>query len=198
VPLAGLDVGGGFPADYGHDPSSRKPVMPALGEIMARLRGGVSAWGFGDMPLVAVPGRVIVARAFSLIVRVLLRKGRRLYINDGIWASLSDSWTGKITLPARFIPDPAIRTRNGSEETIVPFKVCGATCDSVDILSRPFWLPETVDTGDWIEIGQIGAYSMALRTRFNGFYPDTFIEVTTPFEEGDAPQGLASLETMAD
>ena len=52
-------------------------------------------------------------RAFSLIVRVLLRKGRRLYINDGIWASLSDSWTGKITLPARFIPDPAKKHRNG-------------------------------------------------------------------------------------
>ena len=130
-------------------------------------------------------------------MRVLLRKGRRLYINDGIWASLSDSWTGKITLPARFIPDPAIRSRNGSESTIVPFKVCGATCDSVDILSRPFWLPETIDTGDWIEIGHIGAYSLSLRTRFNGFYPDTFVEVTTPFDEGDAPQGFASLETMA-
>ena len=150
------------------------------------------------MPLVAEPGRVIVARCFSLIVRVLLRKGRRLYINDGIWASLSDSWTGKITLPARFIPDPAIRSRNGREENIVPFKVCGATCDSVDILSRPFWLPETVDTGDWIEIGHIGAYSLSLRTRFNGFYPDTFVEIATPFDEGDAPQGFASLETMAD
>lgn len=198
VELAGLDVGGGFPAEYGHDPNRKAPDMPSLGQIMSRLRGDIGEWGFSDMPLVAEPGRVIVARAFSLIVRVLLRKGKRLYINDGIWASLSDSWTGKITLPARFIPDPAIRQRNGSEEKIVPFKVCGATCDSVDILSRPFWLPETVDTGDWIEIGNIGAYSMSLRTRFNGFYPDTFIEVTTPFDEGDAPQGFASLETMAD
>ena len=197
-PLAGLDVGGGFPADYGHDPSRRKPEMPSLGQIMSRLSGDLREYGFDAMPLVAEPGRVIVAKAFSLIVRVLLRKGRRLYINDGIWASLSDSWTGKITLPARFIPDPAIRTRNGDEKTIVPFKVCGATCDSVDILSRPFWLPETVDTGDWIEIGHIGAYSLSLRTRFNGFYPDTFVEVTTPFEEGGAPEGFASLETMAD
>lgn len=198
VPLAGLDVGGGFPAEYGHDPNRKVPEMPSLGQIMSRLRGDIAEWGFGDTPLVAEPGRVVVARAFSLIVRVLLRKGRRLYINDGIWASLSDSWTGKITLPARFIPDPAIRSRNGNKETIVPFRVCGATCDSVDILSRPFWLPETVDTGDWIEIGNIGAYSMALRTRFNGFYPDTFVEVTTPFDEGDEPEGMASLETMAD
>ena len=111
---------------------------------------------------------------------------------------MSDSWTGKITLPARVIPDPAIRSRNGDESNIVPFKVCGATCDSVDILSRPFWLPETIDTGDWIEIGHIGAYSLSLRTRFNGFYPDTFVEVEKSFEEGDEPKGLASLETMAD
>ncbi|WP_309085265.1 alanine racemase [Chelativorans sp.] len=198
VPLAALDLGGGFPAEYGHDPNRRKPEMPSLDELMARLRADILEWGFDTLPLVAEPGRVIVARAFSLLVRVLLRKGRRLYINDGIWASLSDSWTGKITLPARFIPDPAIRTRNGKAENIVPFRVCGATCDSVDILSRPFWLPETVDTGDWIEIGHIGAYSMALRTRFNGFYPDTFVEVEKPFDEGDAPEGLASLETMAD
>jgi len=197
VELARLDVGGGFPARYGHDPNRQAPDMPALEELMRQLRDNITEWDFDTLPLVAEPGRVIVARAFSLVVRVLLRKGRRLYINDGIWASLSDSWTGKITLPARFIPDPAIRSRNGSESQVVPFRVCGATCDSVDILSRPFWLPETVDTGDWIEIGNIGAYSMALRTRFNGFYPDTFVEVATPFEDGDAPQGFASLETMA-
>ena len=196
--IVALDVGGGFPAEYGHDPNRKKPEMPSLGQIMSRLRGDITEWGFGETPLVAEPGRVIVARAFSLIVRVLLRKGRRLYINDGIWASLSDSWTGKITLPARFIPDPAIRNRNGDKEKVVPFRVCGATCDSVDILSRPFWLPETVDTGDWIEIGHIGAYSLSLRTRFNGFYPDTFVEIATPFDAGAAPEGLASLETMAD
>jgi len=196
VGIAGLDVGGGFPAEYGHDPNRKKPQMPSLDEIMARLGKDIAEWGFSGTPLVAEPGRVIVARAFSLIVRVLLRKGRRLYINDGIWASLSDSWTGKITLPARFIPDPAIRSRNGDRQNIVPFKVCGATCDSVDILSRPFWLPETVDTGDWIEIGHIGAYSLSLRTRFNGFYPDDFVEVTTPFDEGATPEGFASLETM--
>lgn len=199
VEIAALDVGGGFPADYGQDPRSRKNHhMPSLEALMESLRNDIDEWGFGELPLVAEPGRVIVAPAFSLIVRVLLRKGRRLYINDGIWASLSDSWTGKITLPARFIPDPAIRNRNGSPENIVPFKVCGATCDSVDILTRPFWLPETIDTGDWIEIGSIGAYSLSLRTRFNGFYPDTFVEVSTPFGKEGAPEGYASLETMAD
>ncbi len=198
VALAGLDIGGGFPAPYGHDPKRAKRAMPDLPNLMAAIRASIEEWGFFDVPLIAEPGRVIVARSLSVIVRVLLKKGRRLYINDGIWGSLSDSWTGKITLPARLIHDPARRRRAGDGEKLVPFRVCGATCDSVDILSRPFWLPETVDTGDWIEIGHIGAYSLALRTRFNGFYPDTFVEVTTPFETAEGGEGFATIETMAD
>jgi ornithine decarboxylase len=198
VTLAGLDVGGGFPARYGYDPRSPKPSMPRLPELMRDLRRHIAEWGFSDMPIIAEPGRVIVARALSVIVRVLLKKGRRLYINDGIWGSLSDSWTGKITLPARLIHDPARKRRSGNPKTLVPFRVCGATCDSVDILSRPFWLPETVDTGDWVEIGHIGAYSLALRTRFNGFYPDTFVEVETPFDDEVGTKGFATIETMAD
>ncbi len=197
VPLAGLDIGGGFPAAYGHDPRRKAPVVPETEALIAEVVREAEEWGFDDLPLVAEPGRVIVARSLSLIVRVLLRKGRRIYINDGIWASLSDSWTGKITLPARLLPDPARRKRAGNPDTLAAFRVCGATCDSVDILSRPFYLPETVDTGDWIEIGHIGAYSLGLRTHFNGFYPDTFVEVTTPFEAGGPAESLASLETMA-
>jgi ornithine decarboxylase len=198
VPLAGLDVGGGFPATYGHDPRRGGEAMPSFGELMARLRDDFQEWGFAELPLIAEPGRVIVARSLSVIVRVLLKKGRRLYINDGIWGSLSDSWTGKITLPARLIHDPARKRRSGNTRNLVPFRVCGATCDSVDILSRPFWLPETVDTGDWVEIGHIGAYSLGLRTRFNGFYPDTFVEVETPFEDEEGAKGFAAIETMAD
>ena len=198
VELAGLDVGGGFPAPYGYDPRRAKPSMPRLPELMGDLRRHIAEWGFSDLPLIAEPGRVIVARSLSVIVRVLLKKGRRLYINDGIWGSLSDSWTGKITLPARLIHDPARKRRSGNPRELVPFRVCGATCDSVDILSRPFWLPETVDTGDWVEIGHIGAYSLALRTHFNGFYPDTFVEVETPFEDEEGTKGFATIETMAD
>jgi ornithine decarboxylase len=197
VPLAALDVGGGFPAPYGHDPRRKRADLPAFPELMTEIRKDIAEWGFSDLPLIAEPGRVIVARSLSVIVRVLLKKGRRLYINDGIWGSLSDSWTGKITLPARFIPDPARKRRSG-RDSLVPFRVCGATCDSVDILSRPFWLPESVDTGDWIEIGHIGAYSLGLRTHFNGFYPDTFVEVSTPFGDEGGAGAYAAIETMAD
>lgn len=195
VPLAGLDIGGGFPAAYG---GADAAAAPDVGDVLETVDRALKAHGLDDLPLIAEPGRVIVARCLSVLVRVLLRKGRRIYINDGIWSSLSDSWTGKITLPARFIPDPANRQRGKSSSALVPFRVCGATCDSVDVLSRPFHLPDSVETGDWIEIGHIGAYSLALRTHFNGFYPDTFVEVTTPFEDGEGQRGTATVETMGD
>jgi ornithine decarboxylase len=194
VELAALDIGGGFPARYGADPKRPAPPAPEVGDLIGRIEREIDAWGLGDVPLIAEPGRVIVARCLSVIVRVLLKKGQRLYINDGIWSSLSDSWTGKITLPARMIPDPARRRAPRASAKLTPFRIMGATCDSVDILSRPFWLPENVDTGDWIEIGHIGAYSLALRTRFNGFYPDDFVEVATAFEAEEGTEGFASLE----
>lgn len=194
--IAALDIGGGFPAKYGHDPKRKAPPpVPPIGELLKEINGEIEEWGLDDLPLIAEPGRVIVARSLSVIVRVMLKKGQRIYINDGIWSSLSDAWTGKITLPARLIPDPARRAKRSSSSKLVPFRVFGATCDSVDILSRPFWLPENVDTGDWIEIGHIGAYSLSLRTRFNGFYPDTFVEITSPFEDAEAGgEGYATLE----
>jgi ornithine decarboxylase len=198
VNIIGLDIGGGFPAPYGRDPRGNQRPVPDPVSLIADIGRDLKAHGFDDVALVAEPGRVIVARSLSVIVRVLLRDGKRIYINDGIWGSLSDSWTGKITLPARLIPDPARKRRAGSNK-LDDFRVCGVTCDSVDILSRPFWLPGTVDTGDFIEIGHIGAYSLALRTRFNGFYPDAFVEVKRPFEDDrDGMEGFASVETWGE
>ncbi|MEM7294203.1 MAG: hypothetical protein AAF420_12530 [Pseudomonadota bacterium] len=47
----------------------------------------------------------------------------------------------------------------------------------MDILPAPFTLPDDTEEGDWIEIGQVGAYSNAASTRFNGFFAETFVTV---------------------
>ena len=59
VRLAALDVGGGFPAEYGHDPN-RKQGRNAVArpDDVAAVAATSKQWGFGDMPLVAEPGRV--------------------------------------------------------------------------------------------------------------------------------------------
>ena len=38
-------------------------------------------------------------------------------------------------------------------------------------------LPNNLKEGDYIEIGQLGAYSLTFRTKFNGFYSDKIFEV---------------------
>jgi ornithine decarboxylase len=37
------------------------------------------------------------------------------------------------------------------------------------MMEGPFYLPKDIDEGDYIEIGQMGAYSECLRTGFNGY-----------------------------
>ena len=49
------------------------------------------------------------------------------------------------------------------------FSFFGPTCDDIDHMAGPFELPGDVGTGDYIEIGMLGAYGSAMRTQFNGF-----------------------------
>ncbi|HSR72064.1 MAG TPA: type III PLP-dependent enzyme, partial [Kiloniellales bacterium] len=70
-----------------------------------------------------------------------------------------------------------IRTTGAVSATMRPFRLNGPTCDSLDVVPGTFELPDDVREGDWIEIDQIGAYSNAMATRFNGFYPETLVEV---------------------
>ena len=57
------------------------------------------------------------------------------------------------------------------------FPLFGPTCDSADVMRGPFVLPADVAEGDWIEIGQLGAYGACLRTAFNGFDRARIVEV---------------------
>src|SRR5690606_41698803 len=49
------------------------------------------------------------------------------------------------------------------------FSVYGPTCDDADYMKGPFMLPADFQAGDWLEIGMLGAYGAAMKTRFNGF-----------------------------
>ena len=60
------------------------------------------------------------------------------------------------------------------------FSLFGPTCDSADYMKGPFLLPADIDEGDWVELGQLGAYGACLRTRFNGFDSSLSAEVADP------------------
>lgn len=171
-----LDVGGGFPAAY----VGRS--IPPLEDYMTEIRTGLKQLALDPtVDIFAEPGRALVADACSLLTQVQLRKDDRLYINDGIYGSLSEMMQVDVRQPAR-----VIRLTGDVSEDIQPFVLNGPTCDSLDVLPGTFGLPADVREGDWIEIDQVGAYSNALATRFNGFYPETFVEVH------DAPPAAAA------
>lgn len=142
---------------------------------MAVIRDGLHALRLpADCEIAAEPGRALVAEGCSLLTQVHLRKDDRLYINDGIYGNLSEMVAAGVRLPARLIrPDGA----EPSSETMV-YTAAGPTCDSLDMIPAAFRLPVDAREGDWIEVARLGAYSHALATRFNGFYPDAFVEVS--------------------
>ena len=167
-----IDVGGGFPSLY--------PGMtpPPLDSYMASIRQAVIDLDLKDkVELWCEPGRALVAESGSVVVRVELRKGRKLYINDGTYGSLFDAGQPGFTFPVRLI------RRNGEPAgELVPFQFYGPTCDSVNSMKGPFMLPSDVREGDYIEVGQTGAYARTFRTHFNGFGGDNMVMV------GEEPQ----------
>ncbi|HSK39364.1 MAG TPA: type III PLP-dependent enzyme [Arenibaculum sp.] len=170
VPLRVLDLGGGFPVPYvGLTP-------PPLDDYMSAIRAGLDILDLpADCEIWCEPGRALVAAGASLVVRVELRRGNYLYINDGVYGSLSDMKYAGITFPMR-----VLRIGGRASETLGGFGLYGPTCDSVDFMEGPYRLADDVREGDYIEVGQAGAYTLELRTDFNGFFPDRFVEVSDP------------------
>jgi ornithine decarboxylase len=165
VAIACLDVGGGFPAAY-----AGGAPPPRLEAYMAAIKAGLADLALPpDCRLLCEPGRALVAGAMSLITQIHLRKDRCLYINDGIYGSLFGTTIG-INFPARLL-----RPGGNAASQTLDFQIFGPTCDSLDVLPRPFALPADARSGDWIEFGMLGAYSNALTTGFNGFLPEAFV-----------------------
>jgi ornithine decarboxylase len=157
VPVEVLDVGGGFPVAYPDQ------APPPLGAFFAEIEASVDALDMPGLLLWAEPGRALVANGTSVVVQVQLRRGQALYINDGVFGSLSDCNLG-FRFPTRLVRPGAQVQAHASG-----YSFFGPTCDSQDTMAGPFELPADVREGDWIEVGQVGAYGACLRTRFNGF-----------------------------
>lgn len=160
ITLKRLNIGGGFPADY---PSSSAPPLNAYFDIIQRAVKNT----FGNTPpeLIIEPGRALSAPCTSLLLRVKhQRHNQAVYLNDGIYGSLME---------VKFMPIlPPVRVWRGTgmlQGPTSPFTIFGPTCDSYDALPQLFDLPTDIQEDDWVEFGQMGAYSQASTTSFNGF-----------------------------
>jgi ornithine decarboxylase len=160
VALDYLDVGGGFPARH---PDSEPP---ALSQYISEIKSAVHQFGFEGARLLCEPGRALVAEAESVIIRVIGRRGTNLHVSDGTYGCFFEGAKiyGGLSYPTRLIRNGEFR---GGE--VKPFTLWGPSCDSIDHMPGPFYLPDDVREGDYIEVGQMGAYGRVSRSNFNGF-----------------------------
>ena len=162
-----INIGGGFPTIY------PDLVPQSLDSYFEEIKNSLNKLKLEKKPeIICEPGRAIVAESGSTIVRVNLRKKQKLYINDGTYGTLFDAGVPNIVYPSRIITSGRIISKK-----LTSFDFYGPTCDSMDYMKGPFILPNNIKEGDYIELGQLGAYGLTFRTQFNGYYSDSIFEV---------------------
>ncbi len=176
VSLDVFDIGGGFPV-----PGMGMEV-PSLQAFFEVINPEIAAMGLpAKCEIWCEPGRSLSGLSTTLLVKVELRKGDALYINDGSFGNMFEVCSMNWRNDSR-----RLRLNAGAAEegrTPSPFRLFGPTCDSVDYMQGPFMLPDDIAEGDWIAMGSMGAYMAASQSRFNGFYSDLQVEISSGHPE---------------
>lgn len=159
-----LDIGGGFPAPYD---ASVKPFAK-LAQVVNRE---LDRWFPKDVQILAEPGRFMVATAgiaISSIIGKTVRNGKlSYYIDDGVYHTFSGVIFDHCHYHFQAFKQGAAR----------PCAVFGPTCDALDVVSVDEKLPANLELGDLLYSRNIGAYSHASATYFNGFPPAEVIHI---------------------
>jgi ornithine decarboxylase len=158
-----LDIGGGFPVKY-------HPGVKSLKTLAKKLNNEIKRLFPSDMQILAEPGRFLVANACTLVAKVIgkaVRDGKPCYyINDGVYHTYSGQIFDHCTYP--------VLSLKGGERHISA--VFGPTCDSFDTITLSAELPD-LEIGDLVFSENIGAYSIASSTYFNGFPPAKVVNI---------------------
>ena len=166
-----LDIGGGFPIDYG------TPV-PDIGRFCAPIRQQLVKLP-KRIRVIAEPGRFIAGPAAIGVASVMGRAQREghwwYYLDDGLYGSYS----GQLYDHARYPVEPL---RAGPHH--LPSVLAGPTCDSIDVIAENLMLPK-LEVGDLIIGRAMGAYTWASASEFNFFPRATVVSVNmTPGDPG--------------
>jgi ornithine decarboxylase len=158
-----LDIGGGFPVKYNSKVKSFKTLANKLNMEFDRLFPK-------DIEILAEPGRFMVANAATLVTKIIgkaVRDGKTCYyLDDGVYHTFSGIVFDHCTYPLRAFKD-------GEKKISAVF---GPTCDAFDTISVAEMLPD-LEIGDILYAENIGAYSVASSTYFNGFPPAKIVHI---------------------
>jgi diaminopimelate decarboxylase len=154
-----VDLGGGYGVSY-RDGESALDVATLGREVAARMRALSDARGRA-IRLLLEPGRILVAAAGTLLMRVVsvkLRGGRR-YVG-------TDATVGNVAVESVYHPFHRVEALAPRSPALdVPTQVCGNTTHSRDFLSRDCRLP-ALEKGDLLALRDVGAYGYAVSSHF--------------------------------
>jgi len=158
IPLSIIDIGGGMPIQHFDDDEDHfTKFAPKLCHEIDRLFDNT-------VELIAEPGRAFPGPACTLVMRVLgksIRENKHwYYLDDGLYGCLSG-------ILFDFCKYQYNVFKKGPTHISA---LAGPTCDSHDIIDRSVELPE-LEIGDTVYVQNIGAYSIASATNFNGIPP---------------------------
>jgi ornithine decarboxylase len=158
-----LDIGGGFPAPY------NKHVRP-FSELASRINTEIKRLFPSEIEILAEPGRFLVATAATAVARIIgkaVRDGKRCYyIDDSVYHTFSG-------IIFDHCPYHFKAFRKGKTEICAVF---GQTCDALDTISLSEELPD-LEIEELVYSENIGAYSSASATWFNGFPPAKIVHL---------------------
>ncbi len=158
-----LDIGGGFPVRYDAH------VKP-FGDLARKINAEIGRLFDKDIEILAEPGRFLVATAATAVARIIgkaVRDGKTCYyIDDSVYHTFSGIIFDHCQYHIKAF-------RKGATEISTVF---GQTCDGMDTISQSEELPQ-LEIGDLVYSQDIGAYSNASSTWFNGFAPAKVVHV---------------------
>ncbi len=156
-----LDIGGGFPSDYGQ-------ASPDIEGVAKVINDGITEYMPDGVRVVAEPGRFIVANASTMVTSIIGREHRSgsdwLYLDVGTFQGLMEP----LEMSDWHYP---ISSDKPSQTYKKNFILTGPTCDACDTLGDGYLLPSDLNVGDKLYIASTGAYTIVYASSFNGFTP---------------------------
>jgi len=163
-----LDLGGGWPGT--NDSRISFPVIAnAIRPVLDQL------FPCDTVDIIAEPGRYFVSESHTLAVNIYAKrtvmdsttneKHFLYYVNDGVYQSFN------CILFDHYTPTPLVLASSSlSDASASMYKstIFGPTCDSMDCIGKDIMLPE-LNVGEWLYFKNMGAYSVAAASPFNGF-----------------------------
>jgi ornithine decarboxylase len=158
-----IDIGGGFPAHY-------DDTVPAFKSLAKTINSELDRLFPAPIEILAEPGRFLVASAATAVARIIgkaVRGGKSCYyLDDGVY----HTYSGVIFDHCQY------RLKSFRKGPTQLCSVFGPTCDALDTISLTEQLPH-MDLGELVYSENIGAYSAASSTFFNGFPPAKVVHV---------------------